>query len=171
MSGDLKWRIEHLTQQHDVSSFDCGRPPLNNYLKRFALINQNNGLNQAFVAVTRDGGNVKGYHVISAGAVAFSSVPSEFTKGVPKYPIPTGHLGRLAVDREVQGQGLGEFLLMDALERIIRAADLLGIHAVEVFAKDDDAKRFYLKYGFTPLQDDELHLYLPIRLVKKLGLV
>ena len=80
------------------------------------------------------------------------------------------HLGRLAVDLRSQGKGLGELLLIDALKRVTLAAEQLGIYAVEVRALNDSARRFYLKYGFTPLLDDELHLYLSMKTIRKLRL-
>ncbi len=78
------------------------------------------------------------------------------------------HLGRLAVDLETKGQGLGKALLADALQRISGIAERLGIYAVEVYALNDEAKTFYLKFGFQPLLDDSLHLYLPMKTLRKL---
>ena len=82
--------------------------------------------------------------------------------------MPVAHLGRLAVDAGAQGHGLGETLLMDALARVVGAADSIGIHAVEVVTIDEDAKRFYLKYGFTELLDDPHHLYISIKTLRDL---
>jgi ribosomal protein S18 acetylase RimI-like enzyme len=84
--------------------------------------------------------------------------------------VPVAHLGRLAVDRSAQGQGLGEHLLLDALWRIGRVERELGIHAVEVVAIDERARRFYVKYGFTELRDDPHHLFMAMKTVRKLGL-
>jgi GNAT superfamily N-acetyltransferase len=83
-------------------------------------------------------------------------------KRLPRHPVPVVLLARLAVDLEAQGQGLGEGLLVDALERTVGLSNALGLHAVEVEAIDDAARSFYGKYGFVPLLDDERHLYLPV---------
>jgi GNAT superfamily N-acetyltransferase len=166
------WVIEKLHKHHDRAAFSCGVVELDDYLHRFAGQNEKSGISQHFVAVASAGeSKILGYYAISASSIAFDLVPDELRKRLPRYPIPVAHIGRLAVDQSMQGQGLGEDLLIDALARIVRIADELGIHAVEVVAINDSAQRFYLKYGFTPLADDEQHLYLPLSAVRKLGLV
>lgn len=164
------WVIEKLHKRHDRAAFSCGVAELDDYLRRFAGQNEKAGISQHFVAVASGDTRVVGYYAISAGAVAFDLVPAELSKRLPRYPIPVAHIGRLAVDKSMQGQGLGEDVLIDALARIVRVADELGIHAVEVVAIDDRARRFYVKYGFTSLADDAQHLYLPLSAVRKLGL-
>lgn len=171
MADTPSWIIEKLDKQHDRAAFSCGVDELDGYLHRFAGQNEKAGISQHFVAVATGGdAGVLGYYALSAGSVAFDVVPENLKKRLPRYPIPVAHLGRLAVDQSMQGHGLGEDLLIDALARIMRAADKIGIHAVEVVAINDSARRFYLKYGFTPLADDEQHLYLPLSAVRKLGL-
>ncbi len=103
---------------------------------------------------------VLGYDTVSARTVSFDDLPKSERKHLPKYPVPTVHIGRLAVDNSQKGQSLGETLLMHALEKATRLADEIGIRAVEVVAKGESAKTFYERYGFRPLLDDELHLYL-----------
>ncbi len=152
--------------------FSCGIAELDEYLLRFAGQNEKSGISQHFVGVVAAGDQrILGYYALSAGSVAFERVPEDLKKRLPRYPIPVAHIGRLAVDRSMQGHGLGEHLLIDALARIARAADEIGIHAIEVIAINDGAKRFYLKYGFTALADDERHLYLPLSATRKLGLI
>jgi GNAT superfamily N-acetyltransferase len=109
---------------------------------------------------------VRGYYTLSAGALSLDALPESARKKLPRHPIPVAHLGRLAADQSARGMRLGEFLLLDALRRASGSADELGVHAVEVYAIDDDAWRFYLKYGFTPLVDDPLHLYLPMKTIR-----
>ncbi len=156
-------------------------PELDDYLQRFAGQNERAGVSQHFVAVpAADGPSatgrssphvpVLGYYALSAGAVAFDDVPDELKKRLPHYPVPVAHLGRLAVDVSMQGRGLGEDLLIDALARILRVGTQIGIQAVEVVAINENATQFYLRYGFTPLRDDPRHLYLPLSTVRKLGL-
>ncbi|MEM6457839.1 MAG: GNAT family N-acetyltransferase [Planctomycetota bacterium] len=163
--------IEKLTKRHDRAAFDCGVDELNVYLQRFAGQNERAGLSQHYVAVQAGAPNaVLGYYALSAGAVDFELLDQDQRKRLPRYPVPVAHLGRLAVDRSAQGRRLGEMLLIDALARTVRVADEVGMHAVEVVAINDAARKFYLKYGFTALRDDVNHLYLPIRTVKKLDL-
>ncbi len=93
----------------------------------------------------------------------FDTIPEK----LPRYPIPVAHLGRLAVDRQAKGQGLGKALLADALKRILAVADQLGVYAVEVFALNEAARDFYIKFGFRPLLDDRQHLYMPMSFIRK----
>ncbi len=158
--------IEPLSSKHDRSSFDCGESSLNIYLKQYARQNDEKGLGRTYVAVEPGQARIEGYYTISTGAVTFDQVPEK----LPKYPIPIVHLGRLAVDLKSQGKALGELLLIDALKRVTQASEQLGIYAVEVRALNENARRFYLKYGFAPLLDDELHLYLSIKTIRKLKL-
>ena len=162
----LRFTIEPLSKQHDRSSFDCGEAALDDFLKRFARQNDERGLGKTFVALSPGETIVRGYYTLSSGAVTFETVPEK----LPRYPVPVAHLGRLAVDRSARGRGLGALLLIDALRRAAEVADQLGIYAVEIYAKTVEARAFYLKYGFTPLLDDELHLYLPMRVIRRLRL-
>jgi GNAT superfamily N-acetyltransferase len=159
--------VEPLSASHDRESFDSGEPKLDEFLRRYARQNEAKGLSRTFVAVVPGQSRVLGFSTLSSGAVTFENVPER----LPKYPIPVAHLGRLAVDASARGQGLGEYLLVDVLRRVASVADQLGIYAVEVWAKNERARSFYLKYGFTPLLDDARHLYLPMRVLCRLRLV
>ena len=162
----MGFRIEPLSRQHDREHFDCEESSLNDFLKRFARQNDEKGLGRTFVAILPGERKILGYYTLLSGAVGFHTIP----ENLPRYPVPVVHLGRLAVDKTVKGQGLGAVLLLDALKRSLRIADQLGIYAVEVYALNAQAKAFYLKYGFQPLQDDEFHLYLSLKTIRKLGL-
>ena len=94
-------------------------------------------------------------------------MPDDERKGLPRYPVPTALIARLAVDTSAQGRGLGRELLMDGISRIVHAADEIGIHAVEVEAKDRKAHSFYEKYGFASLLDDPQHMFLSIKVAKR----
>ena len=167
----IKWVIEKLSARHDRTAFDCGKTALNDFLKKFAGQNQKAGISQTYVALVPKSSKVVGYYTISSGAVEFANVPDDIRKHLPRYPVPVAHLGRMGVDKAAQGKGLGRLPLLDAMERIVRAADSIGIHAVEVLAKDEEARAFYVKYGFIPLLDDPLHLYISIKTIRKLGLI
>lgn len=143
---------------------------MDEFLKKYAYQNGINGSSQTFVAVEQGQKLVRGYYSISAASVTLDSLSEEQRKWLPKYPVPVAHLGRLAVDESTKGQRLGEQLLIDALRRIDKASQALGIHAVDVVAIEERAKSFWIKYGFTELLDNKLHLYMPLRKLRKLGL-
>lgn len=158
------YTIELLTAKHDREAFDCGEDSLNDFLKRFARQNNEKGLGRSYVAVKPGEPRIYGYYTISSGAVRFDAIP----ENLPRYPVPVVHLGRLAVDVSAKGQRLGKALLADALRRAVSLADQLGIYAVEVYALNESAREFYLKFGFAELSDDRQHLYLTIKKIRKL---
>ena len=169
--ADSMWPIVPLRADYDRPAFDCGKPSLDTYLKSYALQNQKKNISPTFVALYPGSNRIAGYYTVSSGSVAFEVLSKEQQKGLPKYPIPVVHVGRLAVDQTAQGQRLGEVLLMDAMRRAKRVATSeLGICGVEVNALDEQARTFYLKYGFTELADDKLHLYLPMNVIVQLSL-
>lgn len=163
---NLPYIIVPLNNAHDRKAFDCGEPSLNEFLKRYARQNDEKGLGRTFVAVPPGTARVYGYYTLASGAVKSETMPEK----LPRYPTPVALLGRLAVDESTKGQGLGKILLLDALRRVLLLTDQLGIFAVEVHAITPEAKSFYLKYGFTPLLDDEMHLYLTLKDIRRLGL-
>lgn len=145
---------------HDRSQFDCGVEPLNVYLKQYALQNQKKGIVRNYV--TCRGARVVGYYSLAYGSVAQAEAPPALTKGIGNYPIPLMIVARLAVDVREKGQGLGKALLKDAILRTLQAADIAGLKAIFVQAKDEDAKLFYTKHGFIPSPGDPLHLFFPL---------
>jgi GNAT superfamily N-acetyltransferase len=150
--------VEKLTKEHDLSHFDCGKPSLNDWLKRFALTNQQNDSARTYV-VHRTGRAV-GYYSISAGSVRKEESPTRVAKGLAAHPIGVILLARLAVDLSEQGTGLGKMLLVDALTRAMAAADTIGARAILVHAIDDDAAQFYRKFGFdaSPIDPKQMML-------------
>jgi len=163
------WTIELLNPAHDLSEFDCGEQSLNLWLNRFASSNTKVGLSRTFVALEPGLSKVRGYFAISTSSVKFDTIPDHIQKRLPKYPIPTVHIGRLAVDKNQQKRGLGEILLIEALRRAGHASLNVGVYAVDVIASNDSARSFYLKYGFKPLLDNQLHLFLPIETARILA--
>jgi GNAT superfamily N-acetyltransferase len=158
--------IEKLSHRHDRSVFDCGVEELNDYLKKYSGQHERRGISRTYVAVEEGETRALGYYSISSGAVAFDTVPDN----LPRHPVPVALIGRLAVDRNARGQGLGEMLLVHALRSAQRASEVVGIYAVVVDAWDEAARKFYLKYGFNELRDDQLHLYLSIKAIRQLKL-
>ena len=163
----MSWVVEKLSSDHNRESFDCGKGLLNNFLRRLATQYRKKNLGQTYVVVTPNK-RVVGYYTISTSRVDFDNVPDNLRRQYPQIPIPVVLLGRLAVDQDFQGQGIGKTLLVRALRQAAELSDAVGIAAVEVHALDDKARSFYLKYGFTSLVDDLQHLYLPIRTIKRL---
>lgn len=162
------WRIELLDKSHQRDVFDCGEETLNTFLRSHAGQNARRDISRTYVALPIESEVVAGYYTLSSGSVGFENLPAEATKRLPKYPVPTAHLGRLAVDRTFQGRGLGGLLLIDALKRVRDTADSIGIHAVTVDALNASARRFYEAHGFQSLRDDKLHLFLPMATIRKL---
>ena len=150
--------IEKLAKHHDVSSFDCGKPSLNDWLSRFALANQQN--DSARTYVLHRAGRVIGYYSLSAGAVRKEESPARIAKGLARHPIGVILLARLAVDGTAHGTGLGKLLLLDALTRAMAASDAIGARAVLVHALDGEAEAFYKRFGFesSPLDPKQLML-------------
>src|SRR5690348_15086819 len=155
--------IQSLTGSHNRSDFDCGKPALNEWLLRTARQHQEKGISQTFVAVEASSPTkVLGFYALSACEVVTEELPDEVAKKLPR-KMPAVKLGRLAVDRAVQGQGLGELLLMDAIHRTCNVREHIGAFALFVDAKDDEAAAFYAKYGFIALPDASSTLVLPLK--------
>ena len=164
------WEIQKFDRSHDRSQFDCGTPLLTDWLTRQVSLYEKRDLARTYVAVRSAEKTVLGYYAISNHRVSYKALPEDQAKGLPRIDVPVVLLGRLAVDNTVQGQGLGAFLLIDAMRRAVHISDQIGIRALEVDAINNSARSFYLKYGFVPLLDDEYHLFLPIRVIRKLNL-
>jgi GNAT superfamily N-acetyltransferase len=160
------WQIERLDQSHERGDFCCGKALLDDFLRARAGQYERRNVGRTYVAVRPGEKRVLGYCTLAAGALELANLPRNAAKKLPKHPVPVALLGRLAVDRSMQGRGLGADLLFDAFKRCLLLADVLGIHAVEVTAIDEEAKTFYLKYGFVALLDQDLHLYLSTSSIK-----
>jgi len=151
-----------LTLDHDLSQFDCGEPSLNDWLRHRALKNESR-FSRTYVVC--EGNRVVAYFCISAGAVERGAAPGKVGRNAPD-TIPVSVIGRLAVDKAHAGKGLGADILSDALRRIAVASQSIGIGAVLVHAKDDAARRFYLRCAeFIEYPDDSRTLFLPIETV------
>jgi GNAT superfamily N-acetyltransferase len=154
-------RIEKLNRTHAVENFTCGRPELDRFLVRHALRAQQANSSQTYVAVAGD--EIVGFYTIVAGEVRHAKAPERVIKGMPRYPIPLLVLARLAVHIKGQGRGIGSGLLLDALGRTLQVADMIGVRALAVHAKDDQAAAFYRHFGFTPSPSDARHLFMIIK--------
>jgi GNAT superfamily N-acetyltransferase len=161
-----EWVFEPLDRSHERADFSCGKTPLDDYLRTRANQYEKRHLGRTYVAVRPGKKKVFGYYTLASSAVPFTHLPSSIAKKLPKHPVPAVLLARLAVDQSAQGQGLGSFLLGDALGRAVDLSKKLGIHIVEVDAIDSDAKAFYEQFAFVALRDEPLHLILPVATIE-----
>ncbi|MFA6921113.1 MAG: GNAT family N-acetyltransferase [Gallionella sp.] len=150
-----------LVQAHDLSTFDCGEPVLNEWLKRRAYANQVTGASRTFV-IAGECNRVLAYYALAAGAISHTEAAGSVRRNMPD-PIPVMVLGRLAVDRSCQGQQLGSAMLKDAFLRTVSVSDNVGIRALLVHAINDAARQFYIRRGFqtSPVNSYTLMLRLP----------
>lgn len=155
-----------LSAEHRVEAFDCGVEVLDQWLRRYALRNQQAGSARTF-AVTDEEHNVVGYYSLAVGSVDHVTATSRTKKGLPQHPIPVMVLARLAVDRRYQGCKLGAGLLRDAILRTLGISEQAGVRALLVHAKNETAQRFYARYGFEPSAIDPLIMMLLIKDARK----
>jgi GNAT superfamily N-acetyltransferase len=134
-----------LAEHHQLDSFACGEPSLDDWLNRRARANQTSGASRTYVVC--DNERVVAYYALASGAVATNAVPGRFRRNMPD-PIPIVILARLAVDHTWHGRGLGRALFRDAAQRVVHAADAIGIRGIVVHAISEEARRFYLALGF-----------------------
>jgi GNAT superfamily N-acetyltransferase len=156
-----RFRIEKLSRHHAVDTFDCGEPALDRFLIRFAWGSQQANAAQTYVALADD--VVVGFFTLVVGQVTYEDAHERLAKGLARHPIPLLLIARLAIHRAWQGQGLGAGLLKDAMRRTVHAADIAGIRALAVHAKDETAAAFYRRFDFIPSPTDPLHLFLLIK--------
>lgn len=162
------WREEPISRIHRRNEFDCGVSALNEYLARFARQNHESGGAKSFVAVpVEDPTQVLGYYSVSPASIEYDRVPPSVTRGLGRYEIPAFRLGRLAVDRAVQGLGLGGQLLLSAGARCLSVAAQIGGVALIIDAKDERAARWYEAYGALRLLDDPLILILSLSTIAR----
>ncbi len=163
MSGGYQ-PIRKLQAGDLIDTFDCGQPPLNHYLQRFALVNQQSGSARTYVLCIDN--KVVGYYSLAVGSVEHSQAPDRVSKGLARHPVPVMLLARLAVDLAHQRQGLGRALLKDALLRTLAAADIAGIRALLVHAKDASARAWYEGWNFEKSPTDPFHLFILLKDIK-----
>lgn len=158
--------ITELASHHRRGDFTCGEPSLDAYIQRYAKQDAKRNVSKVFVASRLDDpGKILGYYTISAGSIETPQLPVGIQKRLPKYPVPVALLGRLAIGREHQGEGLGKILLADALKRVVQASEILGVYAVVVDALHDRARVYYEQFGFIPFPDQPLRLFLPLETI------
>jgi GNAT superfamily N-acetyltransferase len=165
--------IRPLESSHDRKAFDCGVPVLNEFLHKTARQHREKGLSNTFVLLDENTPHeILGFFTLSFLEVDAATLPREYSQRLPKTSrLPAAKLARLAVDKRRQGKGYGDLLVADAVKRIVATINESGgITGFFVDAKDEHAQRFYLRFGFIPLQDVPLTLFLPLKTLQA-GLV
>jgi predicted GNAT family N-acyltransferase len=161
--------IEPLGSHHNREAFSCGKEALDRYLKEQARQDIKKHAAVVFVMRPKDANHLAGYYTLSSMAVALDELPKDMAKRLPRYPaVPTTLLGRLAVDKNFHGSGLGERLLMDALHRSLQQSSKIASAAVIVDAKDSKGCEFYKRYQFIAFPDRALRLFLPMATIEKM---
>ena len=156
--------VRKLSAADSVEFFDCDQPDLNQFLQRYALVNQKANSAQTYVCC-KDG-EVVGFYSLTVGSVEPKEAPHRVVKGLARHSVPVMLLARLAVDKAHQGKGLGRALLKDALLRTLQVSDIVGIRALIVHAKNDVARQWYIEWEFEPSPTDPFHLFLMLKDLK-----
>ena len=160
-------KIETLTRTHNRAAFDCGNRELNQYLKNTARQHIEKGISRTFVLVDDSNpSEILGFFTLTACEIHVETLPRRYAK---KYPAraPAAKLARLAVMKKLQRKGLGRHMMINAIERILKVSQHLGIIGFFVDAKNTEARAFYEQFGFIPLPDSPLELFLPISTLHK----
>lgn len=161
------WHEEPISKRHDREAFDCGDPVLNDFLRRYARQAHDQGGAKTFLAIRDDNApTILGFYSLSPASVEFSRAPAVLKRGLGRYDVPAFRLGRLAVDRSMQGKGLGGQLLLSAGRRCLRASQEVGGVALLIDAKNDGVANWYASYGALPLLDTPLSLLLPLATIQ-----
>lgn len=148
-----------------LKKFDCGTEVLNEFLSRYSLKNDTLGIGRTFVAFD-DKDEVVGYFTLATAQVVYEDIPDEYRGKLPKYPIPSLRIARLAVGKNLQGKGIGKWLLAQAFIKIVHVAEITGLYFTIVDAKET-SKSFYEHYGFIKFKDKELSYFLTVETVRK----
>jgi GNAT superfamily N-acetyltransferase len=161
------WREEPIAKKHDRAAFDCGVPALNEFLRRHARQSHDKGAAKTFLAISKsDGKTILGFYSLCPASLEYSRAPEILRKGLGRHDVPVFRLARLAVDRAVQGQGLGGQLLLSAGRRCLLAATEVGGVALLIDAKNERAANWYASYGAVPLSDAPRSQLLPLATVQ-----
>lgn len=162
----ITWQEMPIGRSHDRTAFDCGEADLNTYLLRYARQNHESRGARCFIAAPVDmPSRVLGFYTLSPASLLYARAPSIASRGLGRYDVPVFRLGRLAVDRPLQGRGVGAALLRRAIERCMRVAEEVGGVGLLIDAKSEAAARWYAGYGAVPLLDEPLSLVLPFTVV------
>jgi GNAT superfamily N-acetyltransferase len=161
------WHEEAITKKHDRESFDCGEEALNDFLRRYARKSHDLGGAKTFLAIDDSNGKtILGFYSLSPASVEYTRTPEIVRRGLARYDVPGFRLARLAVDRKLQGQGLGGQLLLAAGRRCLLAATEVGGVVLVIDAKNERVAGWYAGYGAVPLLEAPLTLLLPLATIE-----
>ena len=161
------FRLETLGREHDRSAFACGEAALDRYFQTQATQYVRRRIANCFVAIARDSGTIAAFYTIAAAGLPFQDLPEAEARRLPRYPtLPAVRIGRLAVDRRYQGQGLGAAVLADAARRVMQSPP--AVFTLLVDAKSEAAVQFYERHGFQRLVSAPMTLFLPLATAEKL---
>ncbi len=156
-------RIEPLSRWHDRKNFDCGVGALNDYLMKMAGQHMKKGISRTFVLTDSDApATILGFFTLAGCEVVTSELPAEYSK---KYPTKASaaKLARLAISIDRQRQGLGAIMMVESMKRLLQVSNSIGIIGIFVDAKNSEARDYYEQFGFIPLKEDPLDLFLPLK--------
>jgi GNAT superfamily N-acetyltransferase len=163
-----EWVIEPLAAHHERGEFSCGKAPLDKFIRELADRYERQDVGRTYVAVRPGENRVIGYHTLATGGISLKDLPKKHARRLPHHDVlPAVLLGRLAVDDSMHRRGLGADLLLHALKLAVEIGEKVAVYAVEVQAIDDEARNFYHRYGFLPLDQDR-HLFLSLQMVREL---
>lgn len=165
ISGYRLVSIKEIKSKTVLKKFDCGTEVLNSFLVRYALKNDELGIGRTFVALD-DNDQISGYFTLATAQVAYKEIPEDYKVKLPKYPIPALRIARLAVSKDLQGKGIGKWLLAQSFTKIIQVADVTGLYFIIVDAKET-SKSFYEHYGFQKFIDEDLSYFILVDTVRK----
>lgn len=157
---------ERLNSGHVLGGFDCGIGSLNDWLERYAQTASGSGSARTYIVSDHEQGRAVGYHALTVVSIEHSGATERVAHGMPQHQIPAVLLARLAVDKSVQGRGLGAFLLSDAMRRALTVGEEAGVRLMLVHAIDENARAFYEKFGFESSPTDPLNLQLILKDVR-----
>ncbi|MCC0179891.1 GNAT family N-acetyltransferase [Waterburya agarophytonicola K14] len=157
------------SKRHQRENFDCGVESLNGYIKKIASQDLKRKAATVFVSIDSSTQNVTAYYTLSSFSLELTEIEPRLTKKLPRYPLlPATMLGRLAVDKQYKGRGLGQLMLVDAMKKSYQASQQIASVALIVEAIDEGAVSFYQKFGFINFQSSQERLYLPMKTIEKI---
>ncbi|QEN05647.1 GNAT family N-acetyltransferase [Thiospirochaeta perfilievii] len=162
----LNIKIIPISKKLELKQFDCGINELNVYLSQYSIANDKKNIGKTFVAVGEEHNFPLGYYTVSMVQVYFHELTDDIKKSLPKYPIPSMRIGKLAVSKGVQGKRIGAYLLRDSFLRAIRISEDVALKFIVVDALNEKSKEFYIRYGFIPLKDNPLKLVISLDTIK-----
>lgn len=165
MTGHSLVSIKEIRHKSLLKKFDCGIEKLNEFLSRYAIKNEELGIGRTFVALNNNN-RISGYFTLATAQVAYQEIPDKYRDKLPKYPIPALRIARLAVNKELQGSGLGKWLLSQIFIKAIQVADITGLYLIIVDTKET-SKSFYEHYGFQKFMDEDLSYFMLVDTIRK----